>query len=189
MAVRDRGLAISLRAGFRLSLLGALVGAAGISHGQERLPLQVAGTWKITRVLPVRAGSACWGDKEVLPLVGSTLEYSQRAMRWHGGAVPLTGITTRPVGSAELAEESAAALKLKDLGINAREVTEVNMQHEDADVTGATTEVPGDSVLLAGPGRIVVSACGVYLEARRVAPRQQTVSTASTAGGSGHKGL
>jgi hypothetical protein len=37
------------------------------------------------------------------------------------------------------------------------------------DITGATTEVPGDSVLLAGPNRIVVSACGVYFEATRSA--------------------
>jgi len=46
---------------------------------------------------------------------------------------------------------------------------EVDMQHEDADITGATTEVPGDSVLLAGPSRIIVSACGVFFEARRAA--------------------
>jgi len=50
------------------------------------------------------------------------------------------------------------------------------MQHEDADITGATTEVPGDSVLLAGPSRIIVSACGVFFEARRAG-----VTTASVA--------
>jgi hypothetical protein len=46
-------------------------------------------------------------------------------------------------------------------------IREVDLQHEDADVTGATTEVPGDTVVLAGPGRIIVSACGVYYEATR----------------------
>ncbi len=172
---------------------------AGMAWGQERLPPQVAGTWKITRVLPARSAAACWTEKQAMPLVGSTLEYSQRTMRWQGGAVPLHGVTTRAVSSTDLAEEAPgadgrAALTLADLGIQAKGVTEVNLQHEDMDITGATTEVPGDSVLVAGAGRIVVSACGVYLEARRLAPRPQPVTTASAgiAGwskGPGGKGL
>ena len=166
-----------------VAVMAGLAGA-GTTWGQERLPQQVAGTWKITRLLPARSGAACWSDKEALPLVGSTLAYSQRMMRWQGGAVPLHGVTTRAVSSADLAEEAPAAaghaaVTLADLGIQAKGVTEVNLQHDDMDITGATTEVPGDSVLLAGPGRIVVSACGVYLEARRLAPRQQPVTTAS----------
>jgi hypothetical protein len=36
-------------------------------------------------------------------------------------------------------------------------------------VLPASTAVPGDSVLLVGPNRIVVSACGVYYEATRAA--------------------
>ena len=65
----------------------------------------------------------------------------------------------------------------------------MNLQHEDMDITGATTEVPGDSVLVAGQGRIVVSACGVYMEARRLAPRQQAVTTASAATAGAKKGM
>ncbi len=87
---------------------------------------------------------------------------------------PLTGVTTRAVTSDDIARETPGgetpSLKLGDLGIHAKGATEVNMQHEDADITGSTTEVPGDSVLLAGPGRIIVSACGVYMEAHRVPP-------------------
>jgi hypothetical protein len=41
------------------------------------------------------------------------------------------------------------------------------MQHDDADITGSTTEVPGDSVLIVSPNHIVVSACGLYYEAAR----------------------
>ncbi len=177
-------------------LTAGLVMTAGMgtAWGQERLPQQVAGTWRITRVLPARSGTACWTEKEAQPLVGSLLDYSQHNMRWKGGTVPLHGITTRVVSSAELAEEAPAgegraALTLTDLGIPTRGVTEVNLQHEDMDVTGATTEVPGDSVLVAGPGRIVVSACGVYLEARRVAPRQQPIAAAGAAAGSSKKGM
>ncbi len=140
-------------------------------HAQERLPQQVAGTWRITRILPVQT-NACWTGKQAEPLVGTLLQYSPTSMRWHGGTVPLTGITTRSVTSEDIAQETPGgetpSLKLTDLGIHARGVTEVNLQHEDADITGSTTEVPGDSILLAGPGRIILSACGVYMEARRV---------------------
>ena len=167
-----------------------LVMTAGMetADGQERLPQQVAGSWRITRVLPVISGSACWSEKEASPLVGTVLSYSQRAMRWQGGLIPLEGVTTRAVSSADLAEEAPAsggraALALSDLGIQAPKVTEVNFQHEDADITGSTTEVPGDSVLIAGPGRIVVSACGVYLEARRVVARPAAVASAAASGG------
>ena len=173
-----------------------LVMTAGLNtaRGQERLPQQVAGTWRITRVLPARSGAACWTEKEAQPLVGSLLDYEQHSMRWQGGTVALHGITTRVVNSADLAEEAPAgdgraAMTLTSLGIQAKGVTEVNLQHEDMDITGATTEVPGDSVLLAGPGRIVVSACGVYLEARRVMPRQQPVTTASAPTAGTKKGM
>lgn len=155
-----------------MRLIPTLVAAAlltlpAAARAQERLPHEVAGTWRITRILPVRA-NACWTEKEAEPLVGSLLQYTPSMMRWRGGSVPLTGITTRSVTSDDLARE--ATIKLTDLGIHADGVTEVNLQHDDADITGATTEVPGDSVLLAGPGRIIVSACGVYMEARRTAP-------------------
>ncbi len=179
-----------------VALTAGLVMTAGMgtAYGQERLPQQVAGTWRITRVLPARSGAACWSDKEAQPLVGSLLEYSQHTMRWQGGSVPLHGVTTRAVSSSDLAEEAPAAegrarLTLADLGIQAKGVTEVNLQHEDMDITGATTEVPGDSILVAGPGRIVVSACGVYLEARRLAPRPQPVTTASATVVGAGKGL
>lgn len=161
-------------------------------RGQERLPQQVAGTWRITRILPVRP-TACWTEAKAQPLLGSTLRYGQTEMRWQGGTVALSGITTRRVSSEEFAKENSgaeAALTLEQLGIRPRTVLEVDMQHEDMDITGATTEVPGDAVMVAGPGRIVVSACGVYLEARRVsgARGMETSGTramASTGAGKG----
>ena len=138
----------------------------------EPLPSQLAGTWRITRVLPTK-NTACWSDEQARPLIGSTLTYRTNAMRWRGGQVPLEDINTRQVTDREFRKENAGA-DFEQLGIHSPKVLEVDLQHEDADITGASTEVPGDSVLLAGPGRIVVSACGVYFEAMRGGTQRAT---------------
>ena len=139
------------------------------SLAAEPLPGKLQGAWRITRVLPT-TNSACWGSTQAIPLVGSTLTYREDSLRWRGGAVPLDDIMTRTMTDGEFRKESGgeSPANFAQLGIRARAVLEVDLQHEDADITGATTEVPGDSVLLAGPNRIVVSACGVYFEATRV---------------------
>ncbi len=134
----------------------------------EPLPGRLQGTWRITRLLPT-SNTACWGRQQAEPLLGSTLTYRDDSLRWRGGSVPLDDITTRTVTEDGFRKENGgdSPASFAQLGIRAHAVMEVDLQHEDADITGATTEVPGDSVLLAGPHRIVVGACGVYFEATR----------------------
>lgn len=151
------------------TLFTPLLFAATLSA--ETLPGRLLGTWRITRVLPT-SNTACWGPAQAEPLVGSTLTYRDDSLRWRGGSVPLNDITTRTLTAEEFSKEnggSAGAASFTQLGIRTHSVLEVDLQHEDMDITGATTEVPGDSVLLAGPNRIVVSACGVFFEAARSA--------------------
>jgi len=150
-------------------VVGVAAGMAGLTASAQSLPSQLAGNWKIARVLPTH-NTTCWDSTQAQPLLGSTLHYSSTAMRWRGGEVPLQGITMRMVTGAEFKKENSGddgAADFMQLGIHSGSVLEVDMQHEDADITGATTEVPGDSVLIAGPNRIIVSACGVFFEARR----------------------
>ena len=151
----------------RAWILGlALVGlAARASEGQ--VPASLVGTWRVEKILTV-AKTACWDEIRGKELMGSELEYGAGEMVWKGGAVPLIGLRAvdRTLTRAKYEEEYGVTLKT--LGIAAGSVQEVDLQHEDADVTGDSTEVPGDTVVLAGAGRIVVSACGVYYEAVRV---------------------
>lgn len=141
---------------------------ATTARAADRMPAQLAGSWRIARILPTK-NAACWSAEQAAKLVGSTLTYRTGAMRWQGGEVPLLGVVTRLQTPDTFASENASSqLQLADLKILSASVTEVDLQHEDMDITGSTTEVPGDSVLLAGPNRIVVSACGVYYEATRV---------------------
>lgn len=141
-----------------------------LSLAAEPLPGRLQGTWRITRVLPT-SNTGCWDRQQAEPLVGSSLTYRDGSMRWRGGSVSVDDITTRNLTATEFAKENggAGSVSFDQLGIHAPAVTEVDLQHEDMDITGASTEVPGDSVLLAGPNRIVVSACGVYFEATRTA--------------------
>lgn len=148
------------QAGLLIMGLSAFAATTG-----EPLPSALRGSWRITRVLPT-SNTACWGREQAAPLVGSTLTYATRQMRWKGGSVPLEDVSTRSLTEEQFQKESGRA-SFAELGIRARAVTEVDLQHEDMDITGSTTEVPGDAILLAGPNRIVVSACGVYFEATR----------------------
>ena len=159
-------------------VVGVASGMAALAASAQSLPSQLAGSWKITRVMPTH-NTVCWDATQAQPLLGSTLYYSSTAMRWRGGEVPLQGITMRMVSGAQFKKENSGdngAADFMQLGIRSGSVLEVDMQHEDADITGATTEVPGDSVLIAGPNRIIVSACGVFFEARR--PPMTTASAA-----------
>ena len=153
------------------SLFGcSILLASTLTTSAEMLPSQLAGSWKIERILPT-TNTACWNTDQAKPLLGSTLTYSSRSMRWRGGSVPLQGIATRELSDTQFRKENSSDKGFADftqLGIHSRTVIEVDLQHDDADITGATTEVPGDSILLAGPNRIVVSACGVFFEATRV---------------------
>lgn len=135
----------------------------------EQLPGTLRGSWRIERILPT-TNSSCWTREEAQSLVGSRLTYSQNEMRWRGGVVALDDIYMREVSGADFQRENSGAdrpASFEQLGIRADAVTEVDMQHPDAAVLPASTEIPGDSVLLAAPNRIVVSACGVYFEATR----------------------
>ncbi len=151
-------------------VLGSVFCCAAAAPAGSPVPPRLQGSWRIARILPTRVVT-CWDEARARQLIGSTLTYRAHTMRWRGGEVPLQDAFTRQVTADEFVRESGSGrndANLIDLGIHARVVTEIDLQHEDADITGATTEVPGDTVLLAGPNRIVVSACNVFYEATRV---------------------
>lgn len=150
-------------------LCAVALSAVSLSLSAEPLPPGLSGNWRITRVLS-SSEQACWDANKAHELIGTTLSYRSSSMRWQSVSVPLEGVLTRSVTPAQFRKENAAfgaVPQFAALGIHASRVTEVDLQHEDSDVTGTTTELPGDSVLLLSPTHIVVSACGVFYEATR----------------------
>jgi len=157
------------------TLIVCTIATAVAACPAETLPSQLQGSWRIAKLIPT-TNQGCWDQARAQFLVGTTLTYSQKTMRWQGGDIPLTGIISRIINDNDLKSEFDGDPKPADfsqLQIKDPLVQEINLQHEDADITGASTEVPGDSVLLAGPNRLIGSACGVYFEAQRIpAPRR-----------------
>lgn len=146
-------------------LLAFTLAAASLTAAP--MPARLAGAWTITRILPT-GNVSCWDEKQAQALLGTRLEYRTGSMRWRDHEVPLLDIIIRSITADEFIQEGGhPPPTFKELGIRAPNVTEVDLQHEDADITGASTEVPGDTILLAAPNRIVVTACGVYYEATR----------------------
>ena len=146
-----------------LSLAGLALAAA--FPNPQSMPVAIRGEWRIVKIIPT-TNVACWDNDRAKTLLNSTLRYAPGSMRWQGGEVPIPEALTRTLTVRQFQDEYKTSLA--ELGIHAPSVTEIDLQHEDADITGATTEVPGDSILLAGPGRIVVSACGIFFSAVRV---------------------
>jgi hypothetical protein len=133
------------------------------------LKIGALGLSAMVRILPTH-NVACWDETRARQLVGSTLIYRPHSLHWRGGDFAIHDAYVRQLTAEEFLRDGGSggyAATFAELGIHAGVVTEVDLQHEDADITGATTEVPGDTVLLAGPNRIVVSACNVFYEATR----------------------
>jgi hypothetical protein len=63
----------------------------------------------------------------------------------------------------------SSQVTFQELGIERAATTEVIIKHPDANLSGATTEIPGDDVLIKDRSTIVFSVCNVYFEARHAA--------------------
>jgi hypothetical protein len=144
-----------------LFTLTTLLAAPTITHAQA-IPPPLTGTWRIAKILPTK-NTQCWDADRAKSLLGTTLRYAPHRLTSLAGQTPVSEALTRTLSLRKFQDEYK--IDLPDLGIRTPEVHEIDLQHEDADFTGATTEVPGDTVLLASPTRIVISACGVFYTA------------------------
>ena len=149
---------------FRSTLLLAACTLVAARASAQAVPASIAGTWRIAKILPTK-NVQCWDADRAKTLLGTTLQYAPGRITSQGVSYPIAEAFTRTLSLRKFQDEYK--VDLADLGIHGSSVQEIDLQHEDADVTGATTEIPGDTILLAGPGRLVVSACGVFYSALR----------------------
>jgi hypothetical protein len=128
-----------------LVLLLALQPAATVVH---EIPAQLQGDWVITRVIPTRTVS-CWGQREANSFVGTTVHYGVDSLHWKRYLAWNVAVTTRNWTREQFQQEyyggtGNSQLDFVQLGVKSRTATVVRIQHDAANLTGGTTEIPGD---------------------------------------------
>jgi hypothetical protein len=142
----------------------------------QTIPRDIWGKWVVSRTLPTARTISCWGDEEAKTLISSEIEYSAMSFRWKNVIVNNAVATTRTISAEQFHEENSARsargsqITFGELGINTKQAAQISITHDPADITGATIEIPGDRVLIKSKNTLVFSVCGVYFEARRIAP-------------------
>jgi hypothetical protein len=145
----------------------------------QTIPRELWGSWTITRAMPTTT-IGCWGKAEAKKLIGTQIEYSSDIFRWKSVVTrnPKADVTT--VSAEQFQQENSGGggqdsqVTFRQLGITAESAKQVTIQHVDADITGGTTEIPGDRVWLKDQRTIVFAVCNSYFEARKIsAPKHK----------------
>ena len=141
----------------------------------QNIPQELVGKWLIKRDLPTR--TICgWGEKETHAILGTEIEYTADSFRWKDIVVKNPTVELTVVTAEQFQRDNSSPsvkgsqVSFRQLGINTVKVKQVGINHEPAKITGATTEIPGDVVLLKDRSTIIFSVCNVYFEAKRLRP-------------------
>jgi hypothetical protein len=141
--------------------------------GAQNIPSLIWGKWIVRRELPSRTIS-CWGENDAKAIIGTQIEYSDKIFRWNGVVTNNPTSETKTVTADQFSNENSSPssngsqVSFHQLGIVAKSAREISIHHEPANISGATVEIPGDSVLVKDSDTIVFSVCNIYFEAKRV---------------------
>lgn len=156
-----------------ISILTVLASiSSAVAHGQT-IPKDIWGKWKIVRELPTRTIS-CWGEADVKKLLGTQIEYAEKAFIWNQVPARDVAATDKIVTAEQFQHENSSPssngsqVDFHQLGITAKQIRQISIHHDPADITGATIEIPGDEVLVKNPETLVFAVCNVYFEAKRI---------------------
>jgi hypothetical protein len=136
------------------------------------VPKELWGKWTIDGEIPTST-IACWGEREAKGIIGTQIEYGPEIFRWKDAVTQHPSTETATVTAAQFHEENSghgadsSQVTFRQLDINVAATSEVTIKHSDANITGGTTEIPGDVVLIRDKNTIVFSVCNVYFEAKR----------------------
>ncbi len=138
----------------------------------QTVPRILWGKWIVRRELPATTVS-CWDEKEAKALIGTELEYSSRAFRWHNIVTKNPAAVTTTITALRFRDENSGGgadssrVTFQQLGIKEDKAVQVVIRHPGASITAATVQIPGDSVLVKDWNTIIFAVCNVYFEAKR----------------------
>jgi uncharacterized protein YecT (DUF1311 family) len=136
------------------------------------IPHELIGHWTVVRTLPTKTIS-CWGEPEAKIVIGTEIVYTAESLQWKDAVAKNPKVTKTIVTARNFALNNSGGgandsnVSFKQLGITAGRATQFTIEHADANVTGGTTEIPGDTVLLRDPTHIIFSVCNLYFLAER----------------------
>jgi hypothetical protein len=139
----------------------------------QTIPEELRGKWTIRRELPTSTIS-CWGESEARSIIGTEIEYTADSFQWKDDIRKNPRVDVAVVTAQQFHDENSgkgsnsSQVSFVQLGIKSASVKQVTIQHDPAKISDATTEIPGDVVLLKSRSTIVFSVCGVFFEANRV---------------------
>jgi len=146
--------------------------ATASAEAAGAIPHELIGRWTVIRTLPTKTIS-CWGEAEAKTVIGTEIIYTADALQWKDAVAKDPKVTRNVITARNFALNNSGGgandsnVSFKQLGITAARATQVTIEHPDATVTGSTTEIPGDSVLLRDATHIVFSVCNLYFLAER----------------------
>jgi len=117
------------------------------------IPMELWGKWVVTRVVPTTT-IACWGDSEARALLATEMEYSRDLFRWKDVITRYPTALTEVVTAERFHDDNSgrgansSQVTFRQLGLDAKEATQISIDHPPANITGGTVEIPGDHVLL-----------------------------------------
>lgn len=153
---------------------GAHLTAGTTSDTENRgvIPHELIGHWTVLRTLPTKTIS-CWGEAEAKAVIGTEIIYTADSLKWKDAVAKNPKVTKNVISARDFALNNSGGgandsnVSFKQLGITSARATQLTIEHADADVTGGTTEIPGDVVLLRDTSHIIFSICNLYFLAER----------------------
>jgi len=106
-------------------------------------------------------------------LIGTELKYSTQLFRWNKVVSKNPTAETITMTAQRFHDENSGGgtnssqVTFTQLGITEEKAVQIVIRHPAANITGATDEIPGDTVLLKDKDTIIFSVCSVYFEAKR----------------------
>jgi hypothetical protein len=127
--------------------------AIGTTCAAQGPPKRIWGKWRIRREVPTLTVS-CWCEREVRAILGTEIEYTAESFRWKNVITRHPSTEVANVSAEQFHAEhsgqgvNSSEITFQQLGIKAAQATQSTIKHPDANVTGATTEIPGMIILL-----------------------------------------
>src|SRR5690348_11096183 len=134
---------------------------------------EIWGKWVVVRILPANTIS-CWDEIQAKALINTEIDYSPESFRRKNVVTKNPTATAKVITAEQFHQDNSGGasdssqVTFEQLGIKSKKANEITIHPPPADITGGTIEIPGDEVLVKDKDTIIVSACNVYFEARRV---------------------